>query len=611
MIAIALFAGLGFALAAGPANAQEPRGGDPSGLAVGPGLRVEISLEPAGRETRSLRSDDDLRLTIAYADAVTGRPAAGRTPRAWLRRSRADGGPSCTGAAWAVRATGAISPDDVALERSFVLSLGGATEDGPERLAVIDPAHRLKGANVVSVTPLGGRAGALLIPPGSASALMSRPEAGDVVSVRLPWGGATTWASGLDRPGALAALGQDILVVEAADPPRVVRLDATGARRAAHEVGPGPARLLPAGPKHAVVLAADGSALLLPAEGEARRLAGVSTQTGVSSAAVAAGSGVLIAAGSGREATVRWLDEPQTARSLALPFAPEGFFVRDDGRFGLAWSRTERVATVIDIARLRALAPLALDDEVEEVAAAGMALFLAHGAAPFVTVIDLTPVAGGRDPVGRRIRVPAGQGAAAPGERLIGRDGAAEALTVRSGSDVLLTLPAGGGLGDQPMSTLTIRGDRPRRIALFEQRIVEASPGRFTAPVRVPFGGVWEAVTTTGPGGTTACATFRIEGPAPADTAVSGLRFLGGEVRASEPITLAFVVENRPGWLAPGPVPILIQDMAYGSSRRLLATLSETSELRAQLTFRDPGQYAVSLEAGAGRVAPSVVVVQP
>ena len=581
-------------------DAQE----QPPRLAVGPGQRVTITLAAREEAGRGLRAGDDLTLTLAYSDPSTGRAVAVDPPRAWLRRLRSEAQPSCANAAWAARATGAISQDDIPLERSFVLALG-RDRDGSERLSVIDPRHNLKSANLLSVTPLGEPVSSLLLHEAAASALVSRPRTGDVLAVRLPWGGARPFTGDLDRPTALVPLGDDILVLDRPDAPRLVQLAASGVRRRVHEIGPGPAALRAAGRGRAVATASDGSALLLEAGREPARL-----PAGTLAGTVAAGGGVLVEAGPGAAARVRWLDDPGRTRTLPLAFEPEGMFVKDDGRFALAWSHAARAAVVLDLARLHAFPAMALTDPVDEIVSAGSALVLTHGAVPRATVIDLTPTQTGREPVSRMVRIPAGDKDETGGGRLVGSDRSASALSVRPGSDLAVTIPAGGGLTDQPTAVLTIRGDRPRRIALFEQRFEPRSMGHFSAPVRLPSGGIWEVVTTTGPGGVSACAAFTVEGAEPASDRPAALRLVSGAVRAGEHGRLTFAIDNRPDRLATGPVELLVQDLDYGPSRLVVGTLSARSELSAELIFRQAGHYAISLRSEEP-VAPSVVTVSP
>ncbi|AWI91959.1 hypothetical protein C0214_27120 (plasmid) [Methylobacterium sp. DM1] len=360
-----------------------------------------------------------------------------------------------------------------------------------------------------------------------------------------------------------------------------------------------------AGYGRAVATASDGSALLLEAGREPARL-----PPGTLASAVAAGGGVLAEAGPGAAARVRWLDDPGRTRTLALPFEPEGLFVKDDGRFALAWSRTARAAVVLDLARLHAFPAMSLADPVDEVVSAGSALVLTHGAVPQATVIDLAPTHTGRDPVPRIIRIPAGQKSEIGDGRLVGSDRSASALSVRPGSDLAVTIPAGGGLTDQPTAVLTIRGDRPRRIALFEQRLEPLAMGRFSAPVRLPSGGTWEVVTTTGPGGVSACAAFTVDGAEPASDRPAALRLVSGAVRAGQPNRLTFAIDNRPERLATGPIELVVQDLDYGPARLVVGTLSARSELSAELIFRQAGHYAISLRS-EDPVAPSVVTVSP
>src|SRR5690606_8908437 len=99
----------------------------------------------------------------------------------------APGSPGCANAAWMARATGAISADDIPLERSYLVSLGGDDAES-ERLRVVDLDHRLKSADQLSVTPLGGRAESFIVHPVLPRAFVARPTVGDVLAVDLPWG---------------------------------------------------------------------------------------------------------------------------------------------------------------------------------------------------------------------------------------------------------------------------------------------------------------------------------------------------------------------------------------------------------------------------------------
>jgi hypothetical protein len=582
----------------------------PSGMAVGPsGYRVLITMEDRnGQPLATLSAGEDLRLVITFAEAAGGKPVTGLKPLAWVRRIPPEGGPSCSSAAWAVRATGAISPDDIPLQRSFLITIGGEQDGSEDRLRVVDLSHNLRSANQVSVTPLGGKIAGLLVHPASPRAFATLPHTGEVIAVGLPWGDVARLAKGLDNPTALLPLGNDVLVLNGTEVPRLTRLDMRGTRLADIPTGPGPIVLQSPTAETALAVAADGSALLLRVgDGAVHRLS-----PGSVAAPVAAGGGAILATGPGSSITVRWVDNPDQSSLLPLPFRPDGLFMRDDGRFALAWSNAARQAVIVDLAGSRTLARISLPDEVDEVTSAGSALVLTHRHDPVASVIDLAPAIVGVEPVSRHVRLPVpGAASASQGGRLAGAASETSAVTVRPGSNVALMISAGGGLGDQPMSAVTVRGEFPTRIARFNQRLEEAAKGRFVAPLRLPSGGRYEVITTTGPGGATACAGFSVEGPDADAGPRPLLRLVEAPPRAGHRGTLKLALHDRPGWLAPGPVAMRVHDLEFGSSRLLTAMLSEQSILTAELTFPNAGGYALSIDAGSGEVSPLLLVVGP
>ena len=593
-------------LAAGirPAAAQDK-------VAVGgAGSRLAISVVAPDAPDAPLRSGTDLEVRLAVLRAESDAPPDAAAPLAWVRRL-APGQPACSTAAYTARATGVISPDDIPLARSYLIAVGDGNGRGREdHLRVVDLTHRLNTANQISVTPLGGRAAALLVHPGKPRAFLSRPEVGDVVAVDLPWGGAAPFAAGLDRPGALAALGGGLVVAEDAATGRIVRLDADGRRLATVEVGAAPVRLLGAG-SGVLAAGADGTAVLLAETGAVVRLAGLN-------GALAVGRDALLGAGTGATAQLRWLDDPATAQPLVLPFAPDGFAFSAHERFAIAWSDASRRGVVIDLASGTTGHEFALPDAVEEAAVAGPALVLTHPRLPLASVVDLSPVAAGALPVVRRIRLPlpsgdpaaASPGTAPAGGRLIGSREAASALTVRPGSNVAFVLAAGGGLSDQPMSAITIRGDVPRRIARFDQQPTRTGPGRYSAPLRLQRGGHYEVVATSGARGATRCEAFFAAGPGADEAPRPELRMVGEAPRAGTASALELAIADAPPGLS-GSVQVRFDDLSFGWSRTMTAELGHGARLRLQMAFPEAGTYAVSLPAFGTAVAPLLVGVSP
>lgn len=571
-------------------------------------------LDDQGRPADRVRANADFRIVLAFREALQDKPAANLKPAAWVRR-RAPGSPSCANAAWIVRATGAISSNDIPLERSYLVSVGNAGHhDTEDRLRVVDLDYRLKSADQISVTPLGGRVRDFFVHPLLPRAFALREESGDILAVDLPWGGRSRFADGLQRPSMMAPLGADIVVADHADHDavgegRLVRLDATGARRAIHSLSSAVVALVRPNADTVMASGEDGAGLLLGArDAPVRRLPARSLIP-----PLAANGNVVASTGPRQDILVRWLDDLDRTLSIPVGLTPDGLFVRHDGRYVVAWSTRQSGAVIVDVARARVVATVTTDAVVDEVAAAGSAIFLTHRGASTVTVVDMAPMADAAAPVTRRVRLPvpddreieAGRGRVAVSAAM------ASILTVRPGSNVAFAVAAGGGLSDAPMATVTIRGDLPRMIARFDRRLMETSAGRFEANLRLAAGGTYEIVSTTGVGGTTLCSGFVVDGPGAGDDLPAALRMTGPAPQAGVPATLALSLDNRPGWLRTDLLFIRVDDLAFGWSRRVAATLADESDISLPLTFPKEGRYAISVEAAAGRIAPLVVDVAP
>jgi hypothetical protein len=585
----------------------------PSRLGIGgAGYAVTIRVHSDREAGAALRAGEDLRLTLAYREAAGGRPVTGVRPRAWVRRLAEEGAPGCADAAWIVRASGAISPNDLPMDRAYLVAIAASTDgSAQDRVAVVDLHHHLKSANQISLTPLEARIREHLVHPSRPSLLATRPRFGDIVAVGLPWGGFTVWASGLRDPGALAPLGANIVVVEEHPDGRLVVLDPQGATvGATGGLGPMPRRLLPSGRDTVVALSADGSAIVLR-DGQSPIPLAPASVGGVA----AAGGGVLLSSGNGAELRIRWLDDPRRAISIALPFEVGGLAMGTDGRFGLAWNRDGRQAVPIDLASSRTLAPISLPGTIAEAASVGTALVLIHSSVPVATVVDFASVRAIRSeapaPAVQRVHLARTSAATDAGTRLIGGEGRSAAAYLQPGTGAVAMIAAGGGPASQTVPGPTFRGDGPHSIAWFDQRLETVEPGTFSTVLRLAWGGRYQVVTTTGPGGTSACSSFGIEGPpAPSDVAAS-LKLLAAPGRVGEEGVLRLRFDNRPQRLSDGPIALRVHDLEFGISFRLAARLSGSLLVSAVSHFPRPGTYAVSIDAAGLEVAPIVVGIAP
>lgn len=414
--------------------------------------------------------------------------------------------------------------------------------------------------------------------------------------------------AGFDRPHLLATLRGNLVVADRRDGGRLVEVDPAGIVRAQTATGSQVRTLAKPADDTLLGVLADGSAVLLgPGEKTTKRFA-----PGSFPGSVAAGGGLIVAATTDRGLMVRWQDDPDRAVPLPLDFAADGLFVRDDGRYAVAWSTAAPKAVVVDLARAPVVAAPAVPDIVHEVASAGAALFMTHGSVPVVTVVDLAPLAAEASPVERRVRLPLPDrpvtGLPNAG-RLVATPATASVLAVRPGSNVAFAVAAGGGLSDAPMSAVTIRGDMPKMIARFDRRLAETAPGRFEALLRLARGGTYEIVTTTGVGGATACASFRVDGPGADEKPPAALRVLAEPPRAAEPGKLVLALENRPDWLADGPLVMRIDDLAFGWSQRFRISVRKDAPIELDVVFPRQGRYAVSVESSGGRTIPLTVDV--
>lgn len=100
-----------------------------------------------------------------------------------------------------------------------------------------------------------------------------------------------------------------------------------------------------------VAAAKDGSAVVIAAGDTAQRRLAAGSLNGP----VAAGGGVIASAGPRQDVLLRWLDDLDRAVPVPVGIAIDGLFVRDDGRYLVAWSAREPEAVIVDVARAAVL----------------------------------------------------------------------------------------------------------------------------------------------------------------------------------------------------------------------------------------------------------------
>ncbi|WAJ26158.1 hypothetical protein [Antarcticirhabdus aurantiaca] len=573
-----------------------------------PGLRTAMTIEPFSASgpagDRPLMAGQVLSVTVSFSDAASGRPATGLAPRAFVRRLE-PGAPGCGAAAHMLRASGTLSPDDFPLDGRYLVGI--ARENGRAQLVVTDLAHRLGAANTISVTPIEGAADGFTIGGTVPRAFLLDRTAGRVEAVELPAGGRRLVAEGLRGPGGILAIGDDGLVVAEDATGSIALFDGDGRFQRREHLEPAPFRITASG-AGAIVAAADGSAAILrDVESTPFRLPAASLGP-----AVAADGVALVSAGpDAPELQLRWLDAPADAARLLLPFSPSGLALGEAGnrRYALAWSDGERPElAVVDLTFSRVAARLPLPGPVTASARAGTAFVLAHADPRLVSVLDLAPLGAGAPPFLRRVDIP-GPPPMPGGESgiLVPLDPEPMALFLPPGSPVAYRIAAGGGISNAMTSTIRVAGRAIGKLALFDRGFAEIAPGRFSALVTLPRGGAYQLVATTGPGGTTGCAGFFVDGPGAEELPPASLRVVsmtpppapGGKA------VVVLAIRNRPPGLAEGPLPLRLHDLGFGAPKRLLARPGPDQTFVVELARR-LGRFSLSVEAPGVEIAPAV-----
>jgi hypothetical protein len=559
-----------------------------------------VVTDAAGGTLERLKPDEAFRIRIRFTDAQTDEAARGLRPSAWLRRVT-PGKPVCTEAARAVRATGRLPSDDIALAGAWLLALG---ED--DRLAILDPRLSSAKTNLVALAPLGERPAAVVaLDHGTAAA--SRPAHGDVLAIDLPSGRTGVLASGLGRPGALLAASAGKLWVADDASGRLVLLDRSGRTIATADVGPGPLRVTPAGPGRLIAIAQDSAAAVL--ERDTGALVTRFTAGAIAGPAVATADGIVSAPPDEAALAVRYFDDPTAARRVPLDRPATGLALAPGERRVLAWSGPGRTLDVVDIADLKRLRGFESPDEVEQVGFAGQTAFIVYRTKPAVTVLDLGTVTA-KEAVIRDVHLAALPGQAASSQRPVVASLAPQPSVLVSlpGSRALFEVAAGGGLATAPMTVIALRTATPVALVIADRSLSEVAPGQFEAAVKVPLGGTWEVVATTGVGGTTACATLHAEGDGPEPAMPRLVVEAERPVRAGERVELRVTIPRLGE--AGDRISLAAASLDGGWRRVLSAKRGPSGEYRWEAVFPWTGPYPVSV-LGRRDIAPTVIEVLP
>ncbi|WP_375459505.1 hypothetical protein [uncultured Enterovirga sp.] len=571
---------IGLALSGGGAASGQPSSFETAGLSVA------VSLADAdGRPIPNAEVDQPFWVRLRFSEASGAAIKPGLSPAAWLRRSGI-GRSACQDAGRAARATGRLPSDSVPLAGLSVVTL-----DGENRIATVDP-HRPSSARIVSsIVPIGERPAAMVVHPGLGELLVSRPERGDVLAIPLPWGRATVRAAGLGRPGVILPSSSGRMWVEDTSGDRALLLDRAGG--IVSEARIAALRLIEAGPDRVLATGADGGARLLDrATGEE---VGSYPPRSLSTVVAATRESVLTTRG-GRLIR-RYGDAPLAAEPIDVPGDVQGLALDGAGRWAVAWSRVQsgRVElSVVDLVRGRRVHGFEAADVVDEALILGDVVFLTWPTRAVVTVVDLAALGSG-DAAVREVRLSEpdlAEPATRTGKLMVPLSPLSAVAVMRPGGKTLHTVVGGGGLASAPVGAITLKGAPPAAITAFPRSLVEIEDGVFESSARLPRGGGWELVVTTGVGGTTAClpiaATDEAEPPLPAS--------ISAEVEGALGQNSVLAVRLRHWTRAPEPTSLTLRLSALngGVSRDLEARLGPDGLFRTAPFDVAPAPYVVS-----------------
>ena len=589
---------LGAALLGAAPLAADPRGRSSAGLEA-----TVAVLDAAGAPATIVAPGDKFAVRIRFADPATREPVTGLYPVASLRRT-GPGKPACAEAARALRATGRLSRDDIPLTGTLLLSLGA---DG--RLALIEPDISLATSNIAAILPLPELPAALLA-HSNGTVIAALANRGEIIEIALPSGKQRTLATGLDRPrGLLDAPGGRTWVLETAD---FRLLDASGTT----------VRLLPtdtyiiavpAGDERAFVVHADGSGALI-----GRFDGGVLARfpAGRLHPPLAATAGLMISAAAGTRPAVNliYADAPAAARAIDVGGPPTGIAISSSGRHALVWSNAARSLDFLDLTAGRRVHAFAALDEVDEAMLIGDAAFIAYRTRAVISVVNLLQLAEG-DAAARDVRLAEPDAALVPlarhGPLMASLAPASAVLVARPGSRTVFTVMSGGGLATAPMSTLTIRSERPLQLTIARRLLREVEPGTYEALASVPTGGAWELVATTGVQGTTVCAPLPIVGAGEPAPLPPRLVVRSPSPKAGMGAVLNLAIENAryDAGVLPPHLDVIIAAIDGGWVKNARAVASTEGTYRLDVTFPWGGRFPIAPRLGG--IAPSVVEVVP
>ena len=479
-----------------------------------PAMDVQVTLtDSSGKAINKVLPDKSFRIRATLSNLVGNEPPAGIYLHGWLR-PESQRNLACTQAARNYLATGRIPVDGIDLNGPAIAVL---TQD--HSFNIVDPELDLASANLIGASQFDEAPVDLVADTSMSRFLLSLPDAGEIQSASVFGAQRDTLASGLDRPGLLVPDGKGGVWVLETGSRLLTRVSLNGQleRQTDFEFthlrqGTANYSIAAANQQGFIVLDrqtgselarfgqlesagdrdadADDSALLsdvLPLENQQGTFA--------------------VAAVSGDTLFIHYLDAISEPLEIGLPEAATHLAGDADGRFIFAYSPAGGATAIVDIARSHLAQVVGANPPIAQVAFAGRAAFLMLSDQSMAGAIDLSSISIGTHAEVRQVTL----GAADTTPRSVAAlmtplTPTNRMLAVHAGSYTGFVIEDSSAMGDAPpMTSVRLRGGIPERVVAIDRSFQEIEPGVFEVSARLPAGGAYELVLTTGIGGLSSC----------------------------------------------------------------------------------------------------------